>query len=94
MLVEHRRFVEQCLALRHLATPVDGERLVQRSSRSGRRSAMTLWTVIELTIDDKPARLRAPQAQESDDVATVNMEILAFRRRIAAPLPVLLRPIW
>src|SRR5258705_250122 len=46
---------------------------------------MKLRTDIELTIVDSP-RLRAAQAQERDDIATVNMEILAFRRRIAAQI--------
>ncbi len=35
MLVEHRRFVERRLALRHLAAPVDRKRLVQPVQQIG-----------------------------------------------------------
>jgi hypothetical protein len=38
--------------------------------------------------DDRrqPARLRAPQAQQCDDVAAIDTEILALRGRIAAQI--------
>jgi hypothetical protein len=35
MLVEHRRFIERRFALRHLAAPVDRERLIQPVQQIG-----------------------------------------------------------
>ena len=86
VLVEHRCLVEWRLALRHLAAPVDRERLVQSLEQIG--PARRHDIVHGHRTDDRrqPACLRAPQAQQRDHVAAIDMEVLAFRRRIAADI--------
>ena len=86
MLVKHRRFVERRLALRHLAAPVDRKRLIQTRHQVG--PALRHHVVHSHRAHDRrqSARLCAPQAQQCDDIAAVNMEILAFGRRIAAQI--------
>ena len=88
VLVEHRRLVEWRLALRHLAAPVDRERLIQSLEQIG--PARRHDIVHGHRTDDRrqPACLRAPQAQQRDDVAAIDMEVLAFRRRITADIGV------
>ena len=84
IFVEHRRFVERRLAFRHLAAPVDRERLVEPLQQIG--TAFRHDIVQRHRTDDRrqPARLRPPQAQQRDDVAAIDMEVLPFRGRIAA----------
>ena len=92
MLVKHRRFVERRLALRHLAPPVDCERLIQPVEQIGpacRHDCRHDFVHRHRTDDRRqPARLRAAQAQQRDDVAVVDVEILAFRSGIAAEIGV------
>jgi hypothetical protein len=88
MCVEHRCLVERRLAVRHLAASVDGERPIQPVEQIGPACRHDVVHGHRTGDRRKPARLRAPQAQQRDDIAAIDMEVLAFRGRIAAQVGV------
>jgi len=84
VFVEHRRLVERALALRHLAAAIGRERLVEPLQEIG--AALSHHIVQGHRADDRrqPARLGAPQAQQRDDIAAIDVEFLALCGRVAA----------